>query len=747
MTVRTEVRADASQYNRELDRAGRRVDRFSRRNQIAGRVVGQSFRAMAVGVGVGVAAFAAGSIIVNRTINALDRVEKAARNAGISIENLQSFEILGDLGGASLEATRIGLQRFNRRIGEAARGTGTLRDVLVDLDIPIRDIEGNLRSTEDVLRDFAQRLSLIEDPAVRASLAMSAFDTEGVSFGLALAETGNRLPDLERRFRSLGLIIDEEVVRGATAAKDELTLLGTVISKNLQAAVGQFLPTVTVLTSALINLASAGGQGIQASVGNFLEAQGGPEQFAVAIAEAVGNVVVDLRTSFDQLINSIQQFGVIFLRIIASITQAIDDIPGVDLTVEVDPAIQAELETVRAQIRDLTFTPEGTGQDRVDRQNSLNALLEREAELHAQAEAATTTVSDIVGMQADALETSVRSQEELNALSEGYRASAEAVVAEVQKTADGLKNQTETTMRLTDAQIAQRESILAALGDKREELELTRQLLETERERRQVLDNARNAAVDLQGIIDQTDPSGAAERLRTAQIGELETAAELIQTAERLTDIYGTQALEMGILGEEQLAYLAALRDQNITVAELEAAVAALNDTAMEGPFDGFADNLSSNLANAITSGDFSSIGDSLIAAIQASAAQDLTEKLTDIFSDIFSGILSGTGGGSGLVGAIAGLFGGARRFGGDIASNRFYLVGEDGPELFAPGVSGSIIPNSNTYGGDTKITNNYEVNNEFNVNGGGGNVEETMYRLLPEYSQAILEATQEAAA
>jgi hypothetical protein len=42
----------------------------------------------------------------------------------------------------------------------------------------------------------------------------------------------------------------------------------------------------------------------------------------------------------------------------------------------------------------------------------------------------------------------------------------------------------------------------------------------------------------------------------------------------------------------------------------------------------------------------------------------------------------------------LAGLFGGGRASGGDIDPSKFYLVGEHGPELFAPGVSGTVIPN-----------------------------------------------------
>lgn len=58
-------------------------------------------------------------------------------------------------------------------------------------------------------------------------------------------------------------------------------------------------------------------------------------------------------------------------------------------------------------------------------------------------------------------------------------------------------------------------------------------------------------------------------------------------------------------------------------------------------------------------------------------------------------GIGGGAGGGIGAIGtALGSLFGGPRADGGPVHSGRMYLVGERGPELFAPGRNGNIIPN-----------------------------------------------------
>ena len=54
--------------------------------------------------------------------------------------------------------------------------------------------------------------------------------------------------------------------------------------------------------------------------------------------------------------------------------------------------------------------------------------------------------------------------------------------------------------------------------------------------------------------------------------------------------------------------------------------------------------------------------------------------------------------------------FGGGKAAGGPVSSNKTYLVGEKGPELFTPGTSGSITPNSAIRSGSSGTTINISV-------------------------------------
>ncbi|HTC04122.1 MAG TPA: hypothetical protein VK749_12035 [Xanthobacteraceae bacterium] len=86
------------------------------------------------------------------------------------------------------------------------------------------------------------------------------------------------------------------------------------------------------------------------------------------------------------------------------------------------------------------------------------------------------------------------------------------------------------------------------------------------------------------------------------------------------------------------------------------------------------------------------------------------------------TGVPGGTGG---LLGALAGLFGGKRAEGGDVDPGKAFLVGERGPEIFAPKVAGGIIPNHRlALGGGSVGRVGHTFNSHVTVQGGAGNAE-----------------------
>ena len=89
-------------------------------------------------------------------------------------------------------------------------------------------------------------------------------------------------------------------------------------------------------------------------------------------------------------------------------------------------------------------------------------------------------------------------------------------------------------------------------------------------------------------------------------------------------------------------------------------------------------------------------------------AFRNVLNKMADAFLNLglFGNVAGNLVGGKGLLGT---LFGGFLANGGSTKAGKSYIVGEQGPELFTPGTTGTVTPN-NAIGGSTNIVVNVDA-------------------------------------
>ena len=106
------------------------------------------------------------------------------------------------------------------------------------------------------------------------------------------------------------------------------------------------------------------------------------------------------------------------------------------------------------------------------------------------------------------------------------------------------------------------------------------------------------------------------------------------------------------------------------------------------------ADSAAKNMQNSFADFLFDPFKDGL-GGMLSNFANTLRRMAADQLAlSIFKQINSSFGGSEGFGAVVSSLFGGARADGGDVRSNKAYLVGERGPEIFMPKGNGTIVPN-----------------------------------------------------
>ena len=176
---------------------------------------------------------------------------------------------------------------------------------------------------------------------------------------------------------------------------------------------------------------------------------------------------------------------------------------------------------------------------------------------------------------------------------------------------------------------------------------------------------------------------------------------------------------------EEQLAQLTALpqtvgRDTQIAqvqanIVTLGASIRDLNDDLRDTFETSLGNSVKSVIDGTATMKDaFFSLFDSVLNELQNNFSKQIAKSLTNSLLPNFG---ASRGGGTSSFGILGDLFGGIfgqRQFGGAAISNRPYIVGEQGPEVFVPGTSGQVIPDANVGGVVVNMTINTPDANSF---------------------------------
>ena len=122
----------------------------------------------ALGVGGAVAAF-------KQMVGALDDLAEAAQGVGVSAQALADLRQAAVFAGVDAEKLDKALGGLANRLADAAKGGSESVSIFKALGISVRDGEGNLRNTDAVLGDIADRFSEYRDGAEKTALANQIF--------------------------------------------------------------------------------------------------------------------------------------------------------------------------------------------------------------------------------------------------------------------------------------------------------------------------------------------------------------------------------------------------------------------------------------------------------------------------------------------------------------------------------------------------------------------------------------------
>lgn len=296
------------------------------------------------------ATLAAGSIfgLANSTATLGDDVAKTADAIGMGITELQELRYAAERSGVATGTLDGSMQRFVRRIGQAAQGSGAAKKAYEELGLSAQELAR--MSPARALGIVADRLNQVENHADRTAYANAMLGNSGAALLNMLKDGSEGLTDYARQAQLTGGMLSEEATRGAEDFKD--ALLDAQLGMNgMRHTIGaELMPAVTQLMRELSGwmqenshrvraFAREFGERLKAAVPVIIDLASGAARLAGTLADIVTRAA-DMVGGFDnlamvvgglfasKLILSVVMFGISLVKAGAALASLAATLPG-----------------------------------------------------------------------------------------------------------------------------------------------------------------------------------------------------------------------------------------------------------------------------------------------------------------------------------------------------------------------------------------------------------------------------------
>ena len=204
--------------------------------------------AAATGVIVGFGAMIKSSIQNAEALNDMSQM------MGISVESLSTMRYSAQLAGTEIDVMQKGIQRLSRNLYDANQGTGDAVKVFRELGISTKDSTGELKKSENIIFEIADRFKSMEDGSIKTAYAMKIFGKAGAELIPLLNEGSDGLKRQQEEARKLGLEISTNTAMQADILGDNMEIVKFSLTGVANTMAQALLPELIGVSSGLVNL-------------------------------------------------------------------------------------------------------------------------------------------------------------------------------------------------------------------------------------------------------------------------------------------------------------------------------------------------------------------------------------------------------------------------------------------------------------------------------------------------------------
>lgn len=178
-----------------------------------------------------------------------DQMQKLNLRLGVSTEALSQMKFAAEQSGIQFNTLTMAMQRAQRRIAEASKGTGEAKDALRELGLSAQAL--NQMSPDQQLMAISDAMTQLGDSGDKTRLAMKLFDSEGVAMIQMLGGGSAAVRELMAEADKLGLTLNNKTAQGAAQANDAINRFKSAIHGAALEAVTNLSPVITEVANTL----------------------------------------------------------------------------------------------------------------------------------------------------------------------------------------------------------------------------------------------------------------------------------------------------------------------------------------------------------------------------------------------------------------------------------------------------------------------------------------------------------------
>ncbi|MEE8481811.1 MAG: hypothetical protein V3S12_00530, partial [Acidiferrobacterales bacterium] len=280
-TVTLELDANSVKLLRDLKKSQRATQNTSRKMQSSMTGAFGAIKKAAAFAGAALVAFATRQLatMIRAQLSLAGNLQRVAETVGFTTEEVQALRFAAGQLNLKVTALDMGLQRFSRRMGEVAQGTGEALKVVIQYGVAVKDSSGKMRSNIAILRDFSDVIANTADEQEQLRIAFKLFDSEGAGLVRLMRRGAKGLDEFMERAKVLGVVVGDELVAAAAETDRVFNQIKQTLNAKMMAAVAGNAKEIERLGDAVAFIASIG-----------IQAGAAFANFATAVSTGIGGM-------------------------------------------------------------------------------------------------------------------------------------------------------------------------------------------------------------------------------------------------------------------------------------------------------------------------------------------------------------------------------------------------------------------------------------------------------------------------